>query len=192
MKSVMLKRKFELQNDFVYDIVVKTRFDINFPQEGVSVLQYPLNKFFVHKCEPFVAYGTSATSTKFPLEFNYNVFDDVFFYADSATMDLISFIYRWYKDISDNDRVQINLGNYVENPEFWLGPGSLLYRYMVNWNIYPYCINPISYYVVRKEAEDKKFHSVKDWKEIKEISEDWYKNGYAPAKLDRKNDNKFI
>lgn len=178
MKSVELKRRYELMKDMTYDMVIKTRFDINFPQEGVNKFGLPINKFYVHSLKPFTAYASSPTPTRFPNEFNQVCFDDVFFYGDSTTMDITAQLYRWYKKIMNVGREQKVTQEFVQFPEFYYGPGTLLYKYLTNWNIHPYAEHANPYYVVRKEAEDKGLHSINDWQEIFNISKDWYENGY--------------
>ena len=178
MKSVELKRRYELMKDMTYDMVIKTRFDINFPQEGVNKFGLPINKFYVHSLKPFTAYASSPTPTRFPNEFNQVCFDDVFFYGDSTTMDITAQLYRWYKKIMNVGREQKVTQEFVQFPEFYYGPGTLLYKYLTNWNIHPYAEHANPYYVVRKEAEDKRLHSINDWQEIFNISKDWYENGY--------------
>lgn len=178
MKSVELKRRYELMKDMTYDMVIKTRFDINFLQEGVNKFGLPINKFYVHSLRPFTAYASSPTPTRFPNEFNQICFDDVFFYGDSTTMDITAQLYRWYKKIMNIGREQKVTGEFVQFPEFYYGPGTLLYKYLTNWNIHPYAEHANPYYVVRKEAEDRGLHSINDWQEIFNISKDWYENGY--------------
>jgi len=178
MKSIELKRRYELMKDMTYDMVIKTRFDINFPQEGVNKFGLPINKFYVHSLKPFTAYASSPTPTRFPNEFNQVCFDDVFFYGDSTTMDITAQLYRWYKKIMNVGREQKVTQEFVQFPEFYYGPGTLLYKYLTNWNIHPYAEHANPYYVVRKEAEDKGLHSINDWQEIFNISKDWYENGY--------------
>lgn len=178
MKSVELKRRYELMKDMTYDMVIKTRFDINFLQEGVNKFGLPINKFYVHSLRPFTAYASSPTPTRFPNEFNQVCFDDVFFYGDSTTMDIVAQLYRWYKKIMNIGREQKVTQEFVQFPEFYYGPGTLLYKYLTNWNIHPYAEHANPYYVVRKEAEDKGLHSINDWQEIFNISKDWYENGY--------------
>ena len=97
LRSVNLKRKYELENDITYDMVIKSRLDINFPQEGINRYGAPISKFYPHVLRPLTAYASSPTPTRFPIEFNQSCFDDVFYYSDSPTMDLISNIYFWYK-----------------------------------------------------------------------------------------------
>jgi hypothetical protein len=172
MKSVFLKTKYELENDFEYDIVIKTRFDINFPQKGVNSLNEPINKFFIHKVEPLTAYTTSPI-TRFQSEFYYLNFDDVFFYSDSKTMDLISNIYRWYVKIQDIGQEEARQKLFIKNVTFFYGPGTLLYRYFTEFSIHMNNHVTYRYYVVRKEAEEQGLDGIDDWYDIKDISLSW-------------------
>jgi hypothetical protein len=174
MKSVLLKRKYEIENDFLYDIVVKTRFDVNFFLEGVSNIGRPLNSFYVHKLRPLVGYSVNNSFSNFPSELNYHCFDDVFFYADSPTMDIISNLYRWNLDIMRKGEENLRYGKFVEDPEFYCGPGTLLYRYLNLWNIHKHSETDIPYYIVRKQAEEMNLHSITDWSKILKISTDYY------------------
>lgn len=175
MKSIWLKRKYELDNDFEYDIVIKTRFDVNFYMEGYNELNRPLNKFYIHPLVPLVGYTANTSIPKFDTEFYSNTFDDVFFYADSKTMDIISNIYFWFKDIVNKSCQEISKHEFITNREFFMGPGTLLYSYLSKWLIHPHGRVYVPYYIVRKDSQDKNLHSVNNWKEIKEISLNWYK-----------------
>jgi hypothetical protein len=179
MRSINLKRKYEIENNIVYDMVVKSRLDLNFPQEGVNRYGAPISKFYPHVLRPLTAYASSPTPTRFPTEFNQSCFDDVFFYSDSPTMDLLSNIYFWYIDIMDKGLAQKQRKEFVDNPEYYYGPGTLLYKYLTNWNIHPYADHANPYYVVRKVAHDMGLHSINDWKQIEELHWDWYNNGYG-------------
>ena len=179
MRSINLKRKYEIENNIVYDMVVKSRLDLNFPQEGVNRYGAPISKFYSHVLRPLTAYASSPTPTRFPTEFNQSCFDDVFFYSDSPTMDLLSNIYFWYIDIMDKGLAQKQRKEFVDNPEYYYGPGTLLYKYLTNWNIHPYADHATPYYVVRKVAHDMGLHSINDWKQIEELHWDWYNNGYG-------------
>lgn len=176
MKSVWLKRQYELENDFLYDIVIKTRFDINFHMQGINSVNKPLNKFYIHPIRTLVAYSANNGIPKFPSEFNLNTFDDVYFYADSKTMDIISNIYYWYKDVLKLSHEQTYKQEFITNVAMFLGPGTILYKYLVDWGIHPYGEIFTPYYVVRKHAEDLKLDSLKDWDRIKSISFNWYKS----------------
>jgi hypothetical protein len=111
---------------------------------------------------------------KFPTEYNYNCFDDVIFYADSPTMDIISNVYWWYKEIVLRGFKQREHGLFIEEPEFYFGPGTILYKYLINWSIHPHCELQIPYYLVTKGAEEKKLHSIKNWREVMEITHQYH------------------
>jgi len=176
MKSVWLKRKHEIENDFIYDIVIKTRFDVNFFQEGFLIPTVPFKQFYIHKLNPLTAYTVNDTFSRFPTEFNNPCFDDVFFYADSPTMDIISNLYRWnQKIIKRGDYCKQN-GLFVEDCEYFCGPGTLLYKYLKLWNIHPHCQTIIPYYIVRREAEILGLNGVNDWEKVYKISQDYYVN----------------
>ena len=181
MKSVNLKRKYEIENDMVYDMVVKSRFDINFPQEGINHYGEPLSKFHAHVLRPLTAYASSPTPQRFSNEFYQSCFDDVFFYADSPTMDILSNIYFWYIDIMNRGLALKQAGEFVQDPEYYYGPGTLLHKYITNWNIHPYADHATPYYVVRKMAEDMGLHSINDWKQIYDLHWDWYNSGYGKS-----------
>jgi hypothetical protein len=65
-------------------------------------------------------------------------------------------------------------GKYVPDSTFWYGPGTILYRYLVEKGIHPQGSRAIQYYVVRKAVEDYRLHSINNWKDICEFSHEWY------------------
>lgn len=174
MKSVILKRQYEYENDIQYDIVIKARFDINYTLMGVNPYGMPLNKFYVHPITPYNAYTFMAVRDRFPSEYNAPSFDDVTFYADSPTMDIIANLYFWNERVMNEGRRNLLLRKYVEDASFYYGPGTLLYKHLTNWSIIPTSMFYVPYYVVRKEAEDLNLHSINDWDKISKISFDFY------------------
>lgn len=174
MKSVFLKRKYELENDFVYDLVIKSRLDLNFPMDEENKFGVMTNKFYIHPTEPFCAYASGKYLPRFTFEFNCTSFDDIFFYSDSQTMDIIAQAYRWQHKTIYNDFKKLSSFEIMDGPEFYYGPGTTLYKHLINWNIHPTGEHTTRYYLVRKLAEDKNLHSIENWKEIREISINWY------------------
>lgn len=188
MKSIWLKRKYEIEYDFRYDIVIKTRFDINFYPEGYTEFGIPRNKFYIHEVLPMAAYHPNPVLSRFPWEINYLCFDDVYFYSDSITMDIISNIYKWNRGILNRGLVNISQNKFIEDSEFFCGPGTLLYRYLSSWNIQMLNKVPVQYYVVRKEVEGKGYNSITDWKKIYEFSRDYYKTVEIAEEKKRNNE----
>lgn len=179
MKCNHLKRKYEIENEFVYGLVIKSRFDLNFSMDTANRFGITSNKFQIPPTQPMVAYASSNYLPRFSREFNYVNFDDVFFYSDSPTMDIISNAYRWQHTVVRKDWLKLNSYEIMENPEFNLGPGATLYRHLLNWQIHPTGEILTPYYIVRKEAEDKQLDSINDWKEIYDISVDWYGENFG-------------
>jgi hypothetical protein len=174
MKSVWLKRKYEIENDFKYDIVVKARLDVNYPIIGRCNLNLPLKKFHIHPIQNLTGYSTIPMISRFPTEFNYPCFDDVFFYANSPTMDIISNCYRWYTSIVNKNAKMHTNCEYIQNSAYWSGPGTLLYKYLIENSIHPQGYRFIPYYIVRKEVEEYKLHSINNWDDIRDFSKEWY------------------
>jgi|688.fasta_scaffold524184_2 hypothetical protein len=179
MKVVQLKRKYEIENDFVYDLVIKSRFDLNFSLDPFPRFGFMTNKFYVHPTQPFSAYSSAEFLARFPKEFNTISFDDVFFYSDSPTMDIIGNAFRWQHKVVTADKLKLNSNEIMDETIFNLGPGTTLYRHLINWQIYPTGEVTTPYYIVRKEAEDKQLDGVKNWKEIHQISVDWYGDNFG-------------
>ena len=174
MKSVWLKKKHEVKNNFVYDLVVKARLDINYPQEGVCNLGFRLDRFYSHPVNHLTAYSTMPTISRFPQEFNYPNFDDVFFYSNSPTMDMISNCCRWYRNVQLENMATYGANKFIQDSTYWYGPGTILYKYLVSNGIHPQGYRAINYYVVRKAVEDIRLHSINDWRDICEYSHEWY------------------
>lgn len=162
MKSLHMKRKYELANDFEYDLVIKIRLD---------TIYNPYNHFVTHTTSPLMCYSCTPVS-RFPIEFHYNNFDDVFFYGDSKTMDLVANIYNIHKQKRDMDLGQDLLRG--QNPEFYYGPGCLLYKNLVELSIHPFCFNSFPWYVVRQNVADSGLDPFDNWAQVKTLCMDWY------------------
>jgi hypothetical protein len=163
-RSMMLKREYELQHSFQYDLVIKARLD---------VIYNPANKFPLQRVWPGVCY-TSTPISKFASEFNYNNFDDVLFYGDSPTMDLVG-------DLYDTHNVEKPMTYQIKNQAglnldttLWYGPGCLLYKYMTKLSIHPDGSRPFEYAVMRSTAVDAKLDSVYNYDEIRSKWFEWY------------------
>lgn len=165
MKSIHYKREYELKNDFEYDIVIKIRFD---------AIYNTSQPFIFHKIEPMVGY-TCTPISKFINEFHYNNFDDVIFYGDSKTMDLLSHTYRIHRQQRLEQKLQIIENN--EDPSFHYGPGCLLYNTMVDMSIHPHCFRSFPWYVVRRNVAESGLDPISnsDWESVKKLCMDWYR-----------------
>lgn len=174
-QSMILKRNYELNNGFEYDLVIKIRPDIVYDISGQQT--FP----FENLIEPGVIY--TPNTPLFPREFLRPNLDDVIFYGDSPTMDMLSTLWRrtlvLRRELGRSDLMHEK----CENPDIlnYLGPGTLIHRHIISTGLSyaktPPAFNlkhPIFYTVLRKTATDLNLDSVEDIKEILQIGRDWY------------------
>lgn len=163
-RSLILKRDYELEHDFQYDLVIKARLD---------VIYDPSHKFPLQRVWPGTCY-TSTPISKFATEFNYNNFDDVLFYGDSPTMDLLGDLYLSHKTARPMEYQYKNQRGLNLDKVLWLGPGCLLYNYMIGLSIHPTCVNPFEYAVMRSTAVEAKLDPIYNYQEIRRKWFEWY------------------
>jgi hypothetical protein len=167
-QSMILKRDYELDHGFEYDLVIKIRPDIVYDISGQKTFPYQT------MIEPGKIY-TSNTSL-FPREFLRPNLDDVIFFGDSPTMDMISTLWR------NNTKARKDLGARdpllpkCENPDIltYLGPGTLIHRHITNTGLGYEKSQSIGYVVLRKTATDLNLDTVDDIEKIFKIGRDWY------------------
>jgi len=163
-RSMMLKRDYELTHSFQYDLVIKARMD---------VVYSPARQFPLQRVWPGICYTTTPIS-KFASEFNYNNFDDVLFYGDSPTMDLMGDLYTSHTitrplEYQYKNQKELNL-----DPVLYYGPGCLLYKYMTTLGIHPDGNRVFEYAVMRSTAVDAKLDSIYQYEEIRRKWFEWY------------------
>jgi hypothetical protein len=163
MKSIHMKRKYELANDFEYDMVIKLRLD---------TIYNPHQSFIAHTMSPLMLYSCTPIA-RFPFEFHYNNFDDVFYYGDSKTMDLAANIYNIHKQKREQYLDSASLT--TRDPEFYYGPGTLLYKNLIEMAIHPTCFNSFPWYVVRQNVANSGLDFVNDWEYVMKMCMDWYR-----------------
>lgn len=170
-KSVFFKRNYELENDITYDVVIKARLDTIYnPQQKIK---FPEINPSVDGLMPGICY-TSLPVNKFTYEFNCDGFDDVIFYGDSRTMDIVSDLYHTYQiRHSPQKRFEINKSINTD-PSLYYGPGCLLYDHMINSGVYPTFRDKFDYVVVRSTSVVDNLNSITDYDEIKKRGLEWY------------------
>jgi len=163
MKSIHMKRQYELANDFEYDCVIKIRLD---------TIYHPKTHFIAHTMSPLMLYSCTPVA-RFVHEFHYNNFDDVFFYGDSKTMDLMANVYNIHiqKMLKYADNTNIT----SREPEFYYGPGTLLYKNAIDMAIHPTCFNSFPWFVVRQNVANSGLSPLNDWDQVMKLCMDWYR-----------------
>jgi len=120
-QSVMLKRKYEIENDFEYDVVVKSRPDIVFnPKRGCCLETLWDNQLFTcHGGEMEHEFGM------------FNI-DDCVFYSNSYTMDILVNMYFYRQKLIDSRDMSVEKLSTQQ-----LGPGVLMHEYCREYGITP-------------------------------------------------------
>lgn len=119
-KSILLKRKYELENNFQYDLVIKTRPDVVFN---------PKRTFYV----PLLHNNCIYTTHGGPMaeEFNMYNLSDIVFLGTSYTMDMISNLYFYRQNGIQDYNIENKLNIHA------MGPGTLMHEYFRDFGITP-------------------------------------------------------
>lgn len=132
-ESIMMKTQHEIENGFEYNLVFKSRLDVVFDKVPFEI---PI-------IAPMVCYASDMIA-HLPFENHQRNFNDIIFYSDSTTMDLLGNAYNWfYAQYPKYDMKSINAR---------LGPGAILYRYMVHHGIHPEAGPTMNYCIMRETA----------------------------------------
>lgn len=147
MLSNFLKQKYEVENNMRFDLVLRMRYDACFDP---------------HK--PFVNYLPSVPQIRenvlfsevsyFPFEYMQQTVNDVFYFGNSRTMDIIESFYRIYHN---GDFFRLLGAHYFDGAIKNCGYGVLIYKWATLKNIYPENIKQIYWSVLR---QDSKCHDV--------------------------------
>lgn len=119
------KRRYEIENDFTYDIVVKSRLDLVFDPGSV---------FRPHYMEPMTAY-TENLMERMPHEYYGANFSDIIFMGSSHVMDILGDCMRDASFEKHGER----------------GPGTLLWKHMTARQIHPNNSDSLRHYAIFRE-----------------------------------------
>ena len=162
--SMMLKRQYEIDNDFEYDLVIKTRPDVVFD---------PIYHFSWELLENNILYATQGgiMETEFHM-FNTN---DMVFYGNSYTMDLVMQMYFYRQQMLDQRDI-------IKDKLFTgsIGPGVLMQEYFRDYGITTQSIQPnrstfIETLVKLGCPQDLNLMDHNDFHKMEKYFRDWYK-----------------
>jgi hypothetical protein len=162
-QSIMLKREYEIENNFEYDVVIKSRPDVVFD---------PIYHFSWEHLENNILYTTHGGNMEH--EFGmYNV-NDCVFYSNSYTMDLVSQMYSYRQKMLDER-------NMFEDKLFTgsIGPGVLMQEYFREYGITSQSIQACKYNFVETLVklgcpEDLDLFQHNDFHKMEKYFRDWY------------------
>lgn len=124
--AMNLKTQFEIENNMVFDLVFRARFDVAYhPTENVEY-------YIPREICPDAVY---VNLTNFDIEFRMPLINDIAYYGSSRAMSIVDSFHFYYQ----NGRF-LEMMNYSElNPAYNLvGPGVLLYKWITMKNIKMY------------------------------------------------------
>ncbi len=156
IKSLMLKREYEIKNNFTYDVVVKSRADVVFNPE--TFFNFP------NKLPDGILHTTHGGNME--MEFNMQNFNDCVFLGNSYTMDLLINLmhYRQYKMRKPEENVHT------------LGPGVLMHEFFRDYGITP-IFNDLGWSEVLLKLgcpEDLNLFEEKDFIKMEKYFREWY------------------
>ena len=162
-QSIMLKREYEIENDFEYDLVIKTRPDVVFD---------PRYHFSWELLEHNVLFATQGGIMEH--EFHMYNINDMIFYGTSYTMDLVSQMYFYRQKMLDER-------NMFED-KLWtgpIGPGVLMQEYFRDYGITAQTIQPnrqtfIETLVKLGCPQDLNLFEHNDFHKMEKYFRDWY------------------
>ena len=162
-QSIMLKREYELENNFEYDLVIKTRPDIVFD---------PIYHFSWEHLENNILYTTHGGN----MEHEFGMFNvnDCVFYSNSYTMDLVMQMYAYRQKMLDER-------NMFKDKLFTggIGPGVLMQEYFREYGITAQTIQARKYTFIETLLklgcpQDLNLFEHNDFHKMEKYFRDWY------------------
>lgn len=130
MRAAHLKKQYEYDNNFRYDLCIRLRYDLFFDDAQTKWFV----DFDLTRPVPNTVYAchTSSDSSCFPL-FRLG---DILWFADSVTFDRICDFYRWFPLIGEKSFRTIHVS--TEHALYW-------YIKMLRMKVRPLCVDPKIY-----------------------------------------------
>lgn len=117
MMANELKKKHEIENNFRYDLVIKTRFDLAFPNGS---------KFPSHGVFPRTIYSSSPNDGINHTDTEHHGINDVLFWGDSQSMDIVTNTYMYYKHTALVANKLILAGLSFDPEDIYFSPGNMI------------------------------------------------------------------
>lgn len=158
-RSIMMKRKYEIENGFEYDVVVKSRPDVCF------------NPNFFHSLDKINNNIIRTThGGPMPLEFNMFNINDCVFMGNSYTMDLLINLY-FYRQQKINKNIPNSRNYHI------MGPGVLMHEYFRDFGITPLVDLPFHEILIKGGCPtDLDLLNVDDFNKMESYFRNWYNN----------------
>lgn len=126
MMANELKRRYEIENNFRYDLVIKTRFDLIFHQHS---------RFPVTPLLPRTIYSAGGNTGLNSTDYEHHGISDLIFWSDSQSMDIAASVFRYYKYTALHNDIFIKSGVKMDVSDYYHSPGTMLYQKTIEKNI---------------------------------------------------------
>jgi hypothetical protein len=139
MMANYLKQKYEIENNMMFDLVIRARYDIVYPHN--SLFEHYIN-FLIEEKTLYTHFGLMRHEFVLP---NPN---QIFHYGSSFTMDLVDSFYNILVDNKFKQLVNFDAANPAWNR---VGDGALLYKWCTMKNI-NFREGMVRYSIIRKQS----------------------------------------
>lgn len=121
-----MKKSYEIENNFRYDLVIKSRFDLVFPNNRI----FP--KFSI---DPRTIYSSGGSTGFNHTDYESHSISDIIFWGDSESMDIATnvFMYYKYKALVANEKILS--GSKIDPIDYYFSAGNLIYSRVIKQNI---------------------------------------------------------
>jgi len=126
MMANELKKQYEIENNFRYDLVIKTRFDLIF---------HPTSIFPITHILPRTIYSAGGNTGINNTDYEHHGISDLIFWGDSQSMDLAANTFRYYKYTALYNDIFLKEGVKMDVLDYYLSPGTMIYQKTIERNI---------------------------------------------------------
>lgn len=126
MMSNELKKQYEIENNFRYDVVIKTRFDLIFHENA----RFPSTPII-----PRTIYSSGGNTGINNTDYEHHGISDLIFWGDSQSMDIATNTFRYYKYTALYNDIFLKEGVKMDVSDYYLSPGTLIYQKTIEKNI---------------------------------------------------------
>lgn len=157
-QSLLLKQEYELENNFKYDLVIKTRPDLVFSPEYHAHIEWNMLED---------GQITTTHGGIMPTEFHNINFNDCVFYGNSYTMDLLINMLP-YRQKMINHKVTDNIWVHP------IGPGVLMHDFFREFGITPYFGTRWLETILKEGVPKVDLFNQEEFNQVEKYFRDWY------------------
>jgi hypothetical protein len=126
MMANELKKRYELEHNFRYDLVIKTRFDLIYEEHS----RFPKAPIL-----PRTIYSAGGNVGINITDYEQHGISDLIFWGDSAAMDIATNVWRYYRYTALTQDLYLREGWKIDPKDYYLSPGTMIYQRTVDKNI---------------------------------------------------------